>query len=86
MARANRNVRCRFLSPGKRRGFPIISCCSHLDIYITYTPNSGLMIAVSVWERGKGRFRGRSEEAEGGRGSTEGARGSTMGHCKGAAG
>ncbi len=40
-------------------------------IYIIYTPNLGLEIAVSVREREQGRFRG---SIEGARGSIEGAR------------
>ena len=41
-------------------------------MYIIYTPNLGLEIAVPGREREQGRFRG----------STEGARGSTMGECR----
>jgi len=49
-------------------------------IYIIYTPNLGLEIAVPGREREQGRFRGSSEGA---RGSTEGAGGS-IGGSKGA--
>ena len=45
-------------------------------IYIIYTPNLGLEIAVFVREKEQGRFRGSSEGA---RGSTGGAGGSTGG-------
>jgi len=52
-------------------------------IYIIYTPNLGLGIAVSVREREHSRFRGSIEGArgsiEGARGSNEGARGSNEG-------
>ena len=40
-------------------------------IYIIYTPNLGLAIAVFDQEREQGRFRGSSEEAKG---SSEGAK------------
>ncbi len=45
-------------------------------IYIIYTPNLGLGIAVFDGEREQGRFRGSSEGA---RGSSEGAGGSSEG-------
>ena len=52
-------------------------------IYIIYTPNLGLEIAVPGREKEQGRFRGSSEGAkgsnEGAKGSTKGARGSTEG-------
>ena len=52
-------------------------------IYIIYTPNLGLEIAVPGQEREQGRFRGSSEGAkgsnEGAGGSTEGAGGSNEG-------
>jgi len=62
-------------------------------IYIIYTPNLGLEIAVSVREREQGRFRGSSEGAPGEQGgargsggSSEGAKGTTMRQCRGAVG
>jgi len=59
-------------------------------IYIIYTPNLGLGIAVPGREREQGRFRASTEGArgsrEGARGSIEGARGSIIGQCRGAAG
>ena len=45
-------------------------------IYIIYTPNLGLKIAVLGREREQGRFKG---STEGARGSIEGARGSNKG-------
>ena len=52
-------------------------------IYIIYTPNLGLEIAIPGREREQGRFRGSSEgvrgSSEGARGSSEGARGSSEG-------
>jgi hypothetical protein len=52
-------------------------------IYIIYTPNLGLVIALFVHGREQGRFRGSSEGArgssKGARGSSEGARGSVEG-------
>ena len=47
-------------------------------IYIIYTPNLGLAIAVFDQEREHGRFRGSSE------GAAREQRGSTMGQCAGA--
>ena len=38
----------------------------YMYMYIISTPNSGLDIAVSVWEREQGRFRGNTEGARGG--------------------
>ena len=66
-------------------------------LYIIYTPNLGLGIALPGREREQGRFGGSIEGAqvsiegaqgssEGARGSIEGARGSTVGQCRGAAG
>ena len=48
------------------------SVCDYVTtyIYIIYTPNLELRIAVSVREREQGRFRGSNEGA---RGSSEGA-------------
>ena len=54
----------------------------YMDIYgyIIYTPNLGLVIAISGWEREQSRFRGSSEGARGSkreyRGSIEEQRGS----------
>ena len=81
-----------FKKSGHRRGFPgRESDCATLQslplvssnrkfsiyIYIIYTPNLGLVIAVFDREREQGRFRGSSEGAGGAgrehRGSTEGA-------------
>ena len=60
------------------------------NLYIIYTPNLELGIALPGREREQGRFRGSSEGArgsnEGAEGSTEGARGSTVGQRRGAAG
>jgi len=66
-------------------------------IYIIYTPNLGLEIAVSGREREQGCFRGSSEGAAreqegaggsrgGARGSNKGARGSILGQYRGVAG
>jgi len=52
-------------------------------IYIIYTPNLGLIIAVLSREREQSCFR-RSSKGAGE--SSEGARGSTIGQCRGAAG
>ena len=56
----------------------------NIYIYIIYTPNLGLEIAVPGREREQGRFRGSIEGArgsrEGARGSREGARGSKGEH------
>ena len=58
-------------------------------LYIIYTPNLGLVLAVLVLEREQGRFRGSRKgvwgSTEGAGGSTEGAEGSIIGQCRGAA-
>ena len=74
----------------------LLQVCKILYIYILYTPNLGLGIAVFDREREQSRFKGSIEGAEGSsegaRGSTEGversiegAKESTMRQCRGAA-
>ena len=62
----------------------------YVYIYIIYTPNLGLEIAVFDQEREQGRFRGSIEgatgEQEGARGSSEGARREQEGALWGSAG
>ena len=41
---------------------------THVYIYIIYIPNLGFVVAVSVWERKQGCFRGSSEGARGSNG------------------
>ena len=58
----------------RRLSQPPVTCCLGFEefyIYIIYTPNLGLVIAVFDWEREQGRFR---RSTKGVRGSTEGAR------------
>ena len=67
---------------GEQSGGTLVSDWSRVDlgsgtyIYIIYTPNLGLAIAIPGREREQGRFRGSSEGAGG---SIGGARGSTEG-------
>ena len=63
------------LSGAKRRGLSqqAVTWVRGNYIYIIYTPNLGLRIAVSVREKEQGRFKGITEGARGSKGEQEGA-------------